>query len=243
MGRRTRTFSAIAASALIAACCFAGSASATFHEMRIRAIFEGPSAHTGFIQLQMLAAGQNFTSGHVINYYDHTGALVHTSPPLPNVPNGANQSTILIGDTSTPGTPDLIWGTFRSNLVSDPSGGALCYENIDCVAWGSWAPVDLAKLASPEAAPLGGLSTTMVAIRGIGRGCPTALDPADDTNASASDFTFGFFTPRNNSVTPTETVCPPAPSPSTTTTKKCKKKKHRSAESAKKKKCKKKKHH
>src|SRR5262249_62234299 len=167
-----------------------------------------------------------------------TGALVHTSPPLSNVANGANQSTILIGDTSTPGNPDLTWGTLRSSITSDVSGGAFCYENIDCVAWGGgWTPSALAQLPSPETGPLSGLAPNQVAIRGISRGCATALDDADDTNNSASDFSFGFFTPRNNSVTPTETVCPPAP---TTPVKKCKKKKRRSAEVAKKKKCKKK---
>jgi len=241
MGRGTRTFGLAVTMVLTAACWFAASAGATFHEMRIRAIFEGPGAHTGFIQLQMLAPGQNFTAGHVVNYYDTSGTLSHTSPPLPNVPNGVDQGTILIGDTSTPGSPDLVWGTMRSSITSDAGGGALCYENIDCVAWGSWTPTNLAKLPSPETAPLSGLSISQVAIRSITRGCPTALDVADDTNASAADFTFGIFQPRNNSVTPTEVPCPASVTASTAAKKKCKKRKNH-AVSSKKRKCKKRKH-
>jgi hypothetical protein len=49
----------------------------------------------------------------------------------------------------------------------------------------------------------------MTLIRSITRGCGTALDPADDTDNSAADFTVGTVNPRGNSVTPTETVCPP----------------------------------
>jgi Tfp pilus assembly protein PilW len=78
-------------------------------------------------------------------------------------------------------------------------------------------------------------------VRTISRGCPTSLDPADDTN-SAADFTLGTGSPRSNSATPTETQCPATPP---ATKKKCKKhkKKKNGAYSAKKKKCKKKKHH
>jgi hypothetical protein len=105
---------------------------------------------------------------------------------------------------------------------------------------------------SPYGTPVslpGGDLTGMTLVRSISRGCATALDVADDTDNSAADFTVGTGNPRGNSVTPTETVCPPGnPNSPTnpagkTRKRKCKKKQKRSAEVAKKKKCKKKKKH
>jgi hypothetical protein len=43
--------------------------------------------------------------------------------------------------------------------------------------------------------------------RTIARGCPTALDDADDTNNSAADFTITAPNPRNSSSPITETPC------------------------------------
>ncbi|HET9120171.1 MAG TPA: hypothetical protein VFN72_06525, partial [Solirubrobacterales bacterium] len=135
----------------------------------------------------------------------------------------------------------------------DNTGGTVCYTDssittaLDCVSFDH--PNDMNTFMAPTFNPpqfgapfilpgpdLDGQSL----IRTISRGCATALDTADDTNAAA-DFTLGAGTPRNNSMAPTEKACPPAP-PGKATSKKCKKKKKkRSAEVAKKKKCKKKK--
>lgn len=43
--------------------------------------------------------------------------------------------------------------------------------------------------------------------RTIARGCPTALEPQDDTDASAADFALASPEPRPNSVAPIEQVC------------------------------------
>jgi Ca2+-binding RTX toxin-like protein len=89
--------------------------------------------------------------------------------------------------------------------------GAVCYtENdpptytpIDCVAYGNFTgtlPVGTPAVATPFESTLE---------RGINRGCPTALDPLDDSNDSAADFALSTNPPRNNATPPTETVCPP----------------------------------
>jgi hypothetical protein len=213
----------------------AAPANASFHLMKVRAIFLGPT-DGAFVELQMTASGQNFVHGQTIDVYPNTGSL-HSAFVIPSdVANGGNQHTILLGDTSAAGSPDFTLAGLRSSLSNVASAGALCYSGIDCVSWGSFT--NNAVLPSPAGTPMSGLSPSQVAIRGISRGCPTALDDPDDTNNSVADFTFGTFTPTNNAATPAEVPCP------TTTPhkkKKCKKKKHRSAESAKKKKCKKKK--
>jgi hypothetical protein len=70
--------------------------------------------------------------------------------------------------------------------------------------------------------------------RSIAAGCPTALEPGDDTDNSAADFAVTTPNPRPNSVTPMETACAPVvpgnptqpnPPSSAKKKKKCKKKK------------------
>jgi hypothetical protein len=85
----------------------------------------------------------------------------------------------------------------------------------------------------------GGLSGSMVSVRSISANCPTALDAADDTDNSSADFGFAVgYVPRNNSLSPTETLCsssgPPPMTPGAQTPntpkkkKKCKKRKRSS---------------
>src|SRR4051794_5379252 len=209
MRRRTRTFAALLGFAAVAMMVSAGSASASFHLMKIRAIFKGP-ADAGFIELQMTAPGQNFVNGQYIQFYGINGTAGSKYNFTHDVASGANQSTILVGDDSTGGSPDFTFSGLGTDLSL--SAGAACYSTIDCVSWGAFTGNNL--LPTSAGTPLSGLSTNMVAIRGIARGCSTALDEADDTG-DGSDFTFGFFTPRNNSVTPTEVPCatPPSPQP------------------------------
>src|SRR5262249_15117606 len=154
MGRRSRTVGAAITAAVLGMSIAASGASASFHEMKIRAFFKGPT-DTSYVELQMYAAGQNFTNTHTLSYYDHTGTLVSSSPPMTDVGFGDNQRTILIADTGAAVTPDFTWATLFQNINSDATGGAICYENIDCFAWGAWTAIDLAKLPSPVSSPIG----------------------------------------------------------------------------------------
>ena len=221
----------------------ASPAGATFHDVQIRALFRGPVANTGFIELQMTSAGQNFVSGQNVRVYTAT-AMTNTAFPIPgNVGIGQNQRTILIGDTATANSPDFVTSAIFTTMNNLAAGGALCYGTIDCVSWGSFTGDALLPVSAGT--PSGPLLTNQVTARTITRGCATALDAADDTNNSAADFGYVVgFQFRNNAATPTETVCP------TTTPskkKKCKKKRKKKgggtkdASAAKKKKCKKKK--
>jgi hypothetical protein len=254
MNRRLTRFALVAGSALVAAAGLAATASATFHENRIREIHEG-GATGDYVELQAFSAGQDLVGGKYINTYDGGGSLL-TSTLIPsNVANGANQATILIAhDASTTGADVVNAGL---NVVN--TGGTVCFSTstvgsdpaLDCVAYTSGMTDFPTPAPSPYGTPVslpGGDLTGMTLVRSISRGCPTSLDAVDDTNDSAADFTIGPGNPRGNSVSPTETLCPtttPTTTPNTTPTKKkCKKsKKKRSAEVAKKKKCKKKKKH
>ena len=225
----------------------ASSSSAAFNLIKIRSIFRGPNNPAGaFIELQMYGDGQTQLSGHNLNLwtFDMSGGTGITLNV--DVPNGQNQRMILIRDAAS-GLPADYKANIGSFLDSNAGGGLACWETVDCVAWGTFSNT---SPPSPVGTPIvGGLSGSMVSVRRIDRGCPTALDEADDTNDSNSDFGFAVGYPvRDNSVTPTETLCPvPAPASGgtiPTARKKCKKhKKNTGAYSAKGKKCKKKKKH
>jgi hypothetical protein len=240
MRRRARMFAALMGTAMVALLVSAGSASASFHEMKIRAIFEGPVG-ASFVELQMYADGQNLVNGQTIDVYHNGSATKSTYVLGANVSNAGNQRTILIGDNATLNPDFNTGGGLSSDLHSLAGAGAVCYSGIDCASWGSFN--NNAVLPTPAGTPMSALSTNMVVARTIARGCSTALDTADDTDNTAADFSFvqGAFPVRNNAGVPTETLCPTS-TPPPATKKKCKKPK-KSATSAKKKKCKKKKHH
>jgi hypothetical protein len=246
MRRRARTFAALIAAVLVALLLSTGSASASYHLNKIRAVFEGPSTSAGFVELQMYADGQNLIGGatHPLTIYSSNGSVAFTYSPVVGVPTGLNQRTILFRDFASSSQADFFVTGLGTALQNTASGGAACWDVVDCVSWGAY----MGSTPSPTGTSIqGGLSSTQVSVRTIARGCPTLLDEPDDTNDSNSDFGFAVgFPVRTNSVAPTETACPPAPIPTTpapTAKKKCKKHKKKTAAQSAKKKCKKKHHH
>jgi hypothetical protein len=182
-------------------------ASATFHRMSIREVFPGTASEPGaeYVELQMWNAGQDLVGGHTLRTYDSGGKPTATVLPS-DVPNGANQSTVLI---ATPQAEAMFGVTADAPLSSsgqlDPAGGAVCWEEIDCVAWGNFA----ASLPSPVGTPAaaGGIPDEMALRRTIAPGCATLLESTDDRDNSALDFSSVFPDPRPNSVTPSEHAC------------------------------------
>jgi hypothetical protein len=211
MGRASRTTVGLLLAAVLALFVATASASATFHIMQVRSIDRGPtgSPASAFVELQMWGDFQNLVGGHTVRIYsaDGTTSTPYTLPG--NVPNGQIERRILIGDTGAPASPDFTFPGIGTNLAALAGGGALCWETIDCVSWGSFSGDAL--LPSSAGTPIaGGLSPLMPSVRNITPGCPTALDAADDTNQSNADFSsMAGYTPRNNSLTPTEVVCAP----------------------------------
>ena len=187
---------------------------ASFHLVKIREVYV--SAEPAYIELQMHASGQNLVAGKQIKTFGPTGNLTGTYTFPANVPNGENQRTILIGNvdigtTTFPGvTPDLSMGI---DTPLQESGGEVCFfdpgtsTNIDCVAWGNFTGDGETGAPAPALATGGEQSIE----RTIARGCPTALDPSDDSDNSAADFAINPSPlPRNNASIPTEQPCPPA---------------------------------
>lgn len=200
----------------------AAPASATFHLMKVVYVVTGyadaAGAHGGpydngaqaeGVVLQMYQSGQHLLTGHTVSFYDEDGneaTATFTGP----VDNDDNQSTVMIGTTRFKEilgkTPDL---EISNADRLDPAGGAVCFEDIDCVGWGSFEFTTPSVIG--DAFP-GGVPDAQPLYRHITRGCATRLDASDDTNDAATDFSLtpdlGYNPFRTNSEPPTEPACP-----------------------------------
>jgi hypothetical protein len=195
----SRTVRTIAVASLAAGALVATSlpARGVFHEMKVVEVLAGTAADPSadFVELQMWSAGQNFVGGHLLHVY--TPPVYPGDPwsrmdcPIPaNVANGANQARILFATSqaqATFGTADFTMPAFLSG-----EGGAVCFENIDCVSWGSFSGSTTSPAGTPEAAIPAGLS-----IHRDLKGNST-LENTDDTDSSAGDFNPGAPSPTSN---------------------------------------------
>jgi hypothetical protein len=190
-------------------------AQASYHLMKISEVFPGTAAmgyNDAFVELQMYEAGQHLVAGKDLSFYAASGANTPFFEFPANAPNGESQRTILVGDMAVP-TRDFTYDSLSGKPdILGPAGGAVCFgdtaisERVDCVAWGSFSNTHALPVGTPAAAIPDGQSLT----RSIAPNCPTLLEAADDTDNSASDFSFTSPSPRSNTVTPTEFPCGPA---------------------------------
>jgi hypothetical protein len=238
----------------IGALAQAGPAGASYHEMKVTEVSAGTVAADGsYVEVQMYAPGQNFlTNGGMLAVCNDICSIVPAEfGPFGDVANGANQATVLFGDSAIPaGQKDFNLNGL--NLENFDDGGAVCWFGepgfSDCVSWGSFNANDTltSTYGTTAGTPAPALTIGSALNRSIAPGCPTLLEAADDTNNSAADFSTGPPSPRTNAATPTEAQCPTPTTPATPKKKKkCKKVKKKSQgkayEAKKKKKCKKKK--
>jgi Ca2+-binding RTX toxin-like protein len=187
-------------------------ASANYHLMKVSEVATNPAGpDSAFIELQMYAPGQNQVGGHVVNYYTATGSLLGSTNIINNVPSGETQRTVLIGDTATAASPDVVNPALADALQTYGPGGAVCFENIDCISWGGFTGAG--SLPSGTGNPAPAIPAGMSLTRSITPGCATLLESADDTNNSVTDFALASPSPRNNATVPTEKPCGPAVTP------------------------------
>lgn len=186
-------------------------ARAAFHLMKIREVHTGGAANDSYVVLQAYSGGQNFVNGTSVTAYGANGAQVGGFTFGSNVGNGQDQMTILVADTAYSTTfpspapaPD---GT-SATLELNPAGGAVCFENIDCVSWGSfdWGANPQPSPTGAPASP-GGVAAGKALHRSIEPGCPTLLEFGDDTNGSSTDFSEQLPNPRSNASPIVETKC------------------------------------
>ncbi len=180
--------------------------SAAFHLMKVVEVFGGTPAapQAQYVVIQMYAGGQNFVSGHAIIIYDAAGTEITRFTFTASVPSGVNQDKILI---ATPQAEALFGVTADLAMTASipAAGGKVCFDAIDCVAWGAFTGnMGVGTPFNSAAAPVAAQPNRgLVAAKAIKRrldiaGGATTLDAADDTNNSATDFAFGLPAPRNN---------------------------------------------
>jgi hypothetical protein len=204
--RSLRAFSCFAAAIATTLALGAAPAAATFHLMQIREVYPGSTAapEAAYVELQMWASGQNLVEGHVLRSYDASGNLTGASTFAHDVSGNANQSTLLL---ATPQAETQFGVAGDAPLAGglSPGGGAVCWESIDCVSWGSFSGTLPSPAGTPAAAA--GIPDGLALRRSISRGCATLLDPADDNDNSTEDFAATSPLPRPNSTPPAERPC------------------------------------
>jgi hypothetical protein len=187
--------------------CGVGTASATFHEMVVREVYPGSAmqADAEYVELQMWSPGQSFVSGHSIGIYDATGALAGSSTFAHDVSGDANQSTLVAATAAAEAAFGIAADATLPPGLLDPAGGAVCWESLDCVSWGSFSGMTTSPAGRP-AVPAG-IPDGMALRRTIEPGCATLLEASDDRDDSSTDFAPAFPSPRPNSVVPSERAC------------------------------------
>ena len=163
-------------------------ASATFHLMRIVEIFPGTTsaASAQYVMLQMYSPGQNLVGGHSVKVFDADGTVLGMFTFAATVANGANRATILI---ATPNADTLfgITSDLTMSPVVQPAGGAVCWDVVNCVAWGSFnAPTSLPSFA-----------TVTTVTDALSLGMALHRDLVGSTGA-ATDFVLAPPAPKNN---------------------------------------------
>lgn len=200
---------AILALCLLGLAISAPPAAATFHLVQIREVYPGSLASPGaeYVELQAWAEDQNHVAGHLIRTYDAAGTETGTSSFPTDLARGANQVTMVLATPEAEVELGFAADAALPPARIDPSGGAVCWETLDCVAWGSFS----GSLPSPAGAPAApaGIPDGMALRRSIAAGCGTLLEPVDDRDNSAADFSPVFPAPRPNPVVPSERACDP----------------------------------
>jgi hypothetical protein len=191
-------------------------AQATFHEVLISQLYPGSATapQSSFLELQMYSPGQNFVENHSITVYGAGGASIGTFVFPDDLPgNGVDQQTMLVGDSGVQEafgvTPDLV----DANFNLPPTGGAACWDGLDCVSWGNFSGQTVPPSGIPADAT--GIPNGKAIERRISGGtCSNRLEPADDSDDSDSDFFDATPTPQSYATVPAPTTCtPPPPTP------------------------------
>ena len=137
--------------------------------------------------------------------FDSTGASLGSVAFDADVARGSTQSTLVLASPEAEAQFGVVADKGMVGGKLNPAGGAICWEALDCIAWGSFK----GSLPSPAGSPAdpAGIPDGMALRRTIAPGCPTLLEGSDDRNDSAADFADAFPAPRPNSVPPGERAC------------------------------------
>lgn len=173
---------------------------AAFHFIKITEVFPGTNAQPNaqYVELQMYSIGQNQVQTHSIVVYNAAGTSVGTYTFGAPVANGASQATILIATTEA-ATLFNVTADLTMTPTIPLAGGMVCFDNVDCVAWGTF---NFATPPNPVGRPAYQAKGLIVG-RALQRklGGNTTLESGDDTDTSANDWEWGTPSPKTNAGT------------------------------------------
>ncbi|HVR73642.1 MAG TPA: hypothetical protein VMT52_04895 [Planctomycetota bacterium] len=167
---------------------FSSPAWADFHIMRIREVMAqyGGDPSLQFVELEMFAAGQNRVQGHSVIFQDSSGKETGRATFGAQVSASANGSSILVATeafgTAFNVTPDLI----LPEGIMSPFSGRVCFDVIDCVAYGAYTGSNAGYGTPAPGFPVNGLQSLNL-----------RPNPPFVTNNSL-DYAFAAPTPRRN---------------------------------------------
>jgi hypothetical protein len=226
MGRRAWSKVSVATAAAVVSLLVVPAAQASFHLIKVREVssISAPAANDSYVEVQTYSPSQYLLSLGQLLVCDATCTAHTTYSGFPNQSiSFPSQATFLIGDAGlTSPTPDSVKDL---NLDAIAAGGATCWLTgpggdpgfNDCASWGNFSgSAALQALVgsegyetgAPFAAGTGLPGGTDAMSRDISAGCPTLLEPSDDTNDSFADFDAAARAPRSSASTITETGCP-----------------------------------
>ncbi len=207
-GRRRRWRALLLIVGVVAGTTIAAApAQANFHLMKIREVYPGTGANDSYVELQMVAGGQNLVLNHQISVWNASGTSHQTFLMDDDVDDGDNNATIVIGEGNSPGGRD-----FQKNLSLSAAAGAFCFDDaspVDCVSWGAFTGNALLPDNAGLPASSSGVTPGKAIQRSIAAGCSHLLEPGDDTDNSAADFSEVTPNPRPNGTPIVESDCVP----------------------------------
>jgi hypothetical protein len=179
-------------------------ARAIFHEIKIVEVFAGGGATGGqaqYVELQAYSGGQNIVNGHSVIFYNAAGTEVGRATFTANVPNDANQMSLLVATTQAASLFGIAANLTMPSALIDRAGGKVCWDlPYDCFAWGNYTG-PAGSGGSAVGTPFPALQAGVAAHRRLdilATGSSTVLEAGDDTGNSATNFVAGFPSPRNN---------------------------------------------
>lgn len=172
--------------------------SAAFHLMRIDEVMAGSGGDPSvqFVELQMTSSGQRFVSGHFISFRDSEDSETGRFTFPGNVTNSNLGESILVG-TAAFAQASNVAPDFTMNPGIMPTDGRVCFESIDCVAYGNFAAPNSPYGSPAPALPTSG-NNSLKRVR--------TATPRDNS----TDYALQAPEPRNNSRV-TGDVTPPIP--------------------------------
>ncbi|MDQ3916286.1 MAG: hypothetical protein M3323_13325 [Actinomycetota bacterium] len=181
-------------------------AAAVFHLSMIREVFGGSAEQPNaqFVEIQMYTGNQNFVVGERVVVYDSAGTEAGSFVFTSHVPNGEDQSYILVATPEAEALFDVA-ADLEMTPVIVRSGGKVCFGNsdppVDCASWGGYSGDD-SDTGTPFNAPVGLLPGQSMERKISGGEDGERLDAEDDTDDSAADFQMAAPSPTGNAGTP-----------------------------------------